>query len=203
MAITNLYKLAQSTLVGEQKLCYLEKGNAEQTLLFLHGMGSNIKAWSKNIPILSEHYRCVAVDTPGFGQSPRRDKAMDVSQLSESIALFIKQQGYKKVTLVGHSMGGMMSIIIAHRYPDLIHKLVLIAPAGIEQYSAKDAELIKTFFTADLIASYPPAMISKNYKLNFYRMPEDAHFMIEDRLSMAKDKDDLYDFAKTMNFLWR
>lgn len=199
MSVANLYEFAKSAMVNKQKLCYIESGDHEQTLLFLHGMGSNIKAWSKNIPVLSERYRCVAIDVPGFGRSPKGANATDISQLSDTIALFIKAQAYSQVTLVGHSMGGLMSIMIASRYPELINKLILIAPAGIEEYSPQDAELIKTYFTADIIASYPSSMIRNNYKLNFYSMPEDAHFMIEDRLAMAKDKETFYEFARTMS----
>jgi len=54
-------------------LTYIDIGGGEQTLLFLHGMGSNLKAWYKNVLPLQEQYRCIAMDFPGYGRSERLD----------------------------------------------------------------------------------------------------------------------------------
>ncbi len=198
MPISDLYQMAKSTIVEAHEICYIDQGDGEQVLLFLHGMGSSLKAWSKNIPFLSSSFRCIALDVPGFGRSPKKINPTDVQHLSRIVTSFIEQLELSQVVLVGHSMGGLMSILIADQNPELISKLILIAPAGIEAYSKEESELIKTYFTAELLASYGPAFIRKNFKLNFYKMPDDANFMIEERIIRAKDKEKHFSFSQTM-----
>ena len=82
MPISDLYQEAKSTTVESHEICYVDQGDGEQVLLFLHGMGSSLKAWSKNIPYLSSSFRCIAVDIPGFGQSPKKINPTDVQHLS-------------------------------------------------------------------------------------------------------------------------
>ena len=61
-------------MVDGKTIAYIDEGRGEQTLLLIHGLGTNAKGWQRNIPALSRHYRVIALDLPGHGQSggPRK-----------------------------------------------------------------------------------------------------------------------------------
>ena len=145
--------------------CYSDHGESDHVLLFLHGMGSNLAAWSKNISVLSQKNRCIAVDLPGYGQTENRTDTTDVHKDAALVAELIDKLSLSSVTLVGHSMGGLISILVSKAIPEKIANLVLVAPAGIEVFSEGEVELIKTYFTGEMIASYSQTMIRKNLSL--------------------------------------
>ena len=180
------------------RLAYVEIGEGKQTLLFLHGMGSNLKAWYKNILTLKNHYRCIAIDLPGFGQSDRLAEAFTIERAREVVIAFIRSKGFERVSLVGHSMGGQISIAAAHAAPELITSLILCAPAGIEVFTESEIELITKFFTADLLTTYSAKMIERNYHLNFHKMPEDAFFMIAERQALMKEAEAYLSFCEVV-----
>lgn len=196
--MTELYKNKKFIKVDNINLCYSVHGESDNVLLFLHGMGSNIAAWSKNIPVLSRNAKCIAIDFPGYGETEKGTDPSDVHRDAGLVIKFIEQLSLSKVTLVGHSMGGLVGTLVAKAIPEKIASLVLVAPAGIEVFSQGEVELIKTYFTGELIASYSTKMISKNFELNFYEMPEDARFMIRDRQERSKNADDNLVFCNTM-----
>lgn len=181
-----------------KRVAYVEMGKGEQTLVFLHGMGSNLKAWHKNLTSLQTDYRCIAIDFPGYGYSDRLDGAFSIAKVRDVVIEFVEELKLKNVCLVGHSMGGQIAIASGHERPDLISKLVLAAPAGIEVFSAEEIEMIKMFYTSDLIASYSSNMIEKKYHLNFHEMPTDALFMIDERLALKKDLEKYPSFCEVV-----
>ncbi|MGF1533085.1 MAG: alpha/beta fold hydrolase [Bernardetiaceae bacterium] len=191
-AFTSLtYPFAMQSVELEQgvRLAYTEQGNGKKTLLFVHGLGSYAPAWHKNIAELSKHYRCIAIDLPGYGQSGK-DEAWpyDMRFFAEVIRDFILKKDLHTLTLVGHSMGGQIAMTFAMTYPNLLDKLVLIAPAGLETFTEQEANLLRNFTSPEMIAATPTDKIETNLKDNFNTFPEDARFMLTDRLAMIEEK---------------
>lgn len=166
---------------------YVDEGKGSHTLLFIHGLGSNLKAWQKNIEGLKGRYRCIAMDLPNYGQSSTGQYPFSMSFFAETIHLFIQKLKLKKVVLVGHSMGGQAAIHFALQYPSSLSHLVLLAPAGFERFTPQQVSWFEQVYTAAFVKSATENQIIKNFQLNFYDMPEDAQFMISDRLQMRAD----------------
>jgi pimeloyl-ACP methyl ester carboxylesterase len=80
-----------------------------------------------------DNYHVIAIDLPGFGAS---EKSLNYNYSRENqadtVIELIKSLQLKDVTLVGHSMGGMISLMSAYKEPNLIKELVLIGSAGLE-----------------------------------------------------------------------
>ncbi|MEL7123265.1 MAG: alpha/beta hydrolase [Bacteroidota bacterium] len=174
------------TVLDSIDITYVEEGTGSETLLFIHGLGSYLKAWQKNIAGLKENYRCIAIDLPGYGKSGKGDFAYDMTFFSSAVLDLIKQLELTDVSLVGHSMGGQISIHSVLKNSPVIKKLILIAPAGFEQFTEQERLWFSNVYTSAFIKATPEAQIANNYKTNFYKMPEDAQFMIEDRLYMRE-----------------
>ncbi len=118
----------QSIEVFGQTLKYIEKGQGE-TLILLHGLGSNSERWSKNIDELAKGYNVIALDQIGFGYSDKPLMPYKGSTLVEFLNEFLVQKNIEKATLIGNSMGGWVSSLFAVKYPEKLKKLILVDPA--------------------------------------------------------------------------
>lgn len=167
---------------------YIDEGEGSHTLLFVHGLGSNLKAWQKNIKEFRKSYRCIALDLPNYGQSSQGDYPFGMSYFAEVLNSFIDRLGIEKIVLVGHSMGGQTALHFALDYPERLSHLILMAPAGFETFTPQQVQWFEQVYTKAFVQSATEEQIRKNFQLNFYDMPEDARFMISDRLEMRADQ---------------
>jgi 2-hydroxy-6-oxonona-2,4-dienedioate hydrolase len=110
---------------------HLNEAGSGHAIVFLHGSGPGASGWSNfqtNIGPLSESFRVLAVDMPGWGQSD--SPAPDDRDHVEALVLLLDELGIDKAAIVGNSMGGMTAIRFAVEHPDRIsHLIAMGAPA--------------------------------------------------------------------------
>ena len=131
--------------VDGKKISYSDIGNGP-TIVFLHGWLDSKKVFDNLTSILFSKYRCVSIDLPGFGES---DVIKDVTliKMSQIINKVIKKIGISHFDLVGHSMGGAITLVYASRYQEKIKKVVLISPfVTFKQFSKSVFYFISNFF---------------------------------------------------------
>lgn len=158
-------------------------------MLFIHGLGSSMRAWDKNIAALSATHRCIRVDLPGYGKSGKGDYQANMTFNADQVAAFCEALQLKKVMVVGHSMGGQIALHLALRRPNLVEKLVLVSPAGFETFTDVQKTTLKNFTKAEGIRAATEAQIRQNFSANFYRLPDDVQFMVDDRLNIRNSTD--------------
>ncbi|MGI8493359.1 MAG: alpha/beta fold hydrolase, partial [Acidimicrobiales bacterium] len=104
-------------------------------LVLLHGSGPGVSAWSNfagNIPVFAEHFRTLAPDMPGFGQSPLPDLDRAYPRLAaEAVVRLLDDLDIGRAHLLGNSMGGYVALEAALAYPDRFDRLVLMGPGGL------------------------------------------------------------------------
>ncbi|MCB0654286.1 MAG: alpha/beta hydrolase [Saprospiraceae bacterium] len=171
------------------RIAYVDEGKGDYTLLMIHGLGSYLPAWQKNIEGLKNHFRCVAVDLPNYGKSSRGDYPFTMNFFARTIVDFIERLQLKNVVLVGHSMGAQIAMTTVLKTRASIQKLVLLAPAGFEVFSAEEKGFFYKSVTPETIKKTSTTQIEQNFALNFFNneLPHDARFMFEDRLRMRAD----------------
>lgn len=100
------------------------------TVVFLHGMGNSGESWDKVRAKLPDDIKVITIDLLGFGSSAKPVWAKyDVcTQARSVIVTFIKLRLSGKVILVGHSLGALVAIEVAKRYPVVIQSLILCGP---------------------------------------------------------------------------
>jgi pimeloyl-ACP methyl ester carboxylesterase len=108
---------AKSVSIGGKKVKYVVKGEG-QDIIFIHGMGGSHKGWEKVIKKVSKKFKCWAISLPGY-----RD--FKIRRYAELIEEFIKKMEIKSPYIVGHSLGGLISIDFANRNSP--EKMVLVA----------------------------------------------------------------------------
>jgi pimeloyl-ACP methyl ester carboxylesterase len=119
------------TLHG-QRLAYLEAGQGPPILL-IHGIAEAAWAWEVIIPALARGHRVIAPDLLGHGQSakPRGDYSLG-NQATLMRDLMISLD-IERATLVGHSLGGGITMQFAYQYPERCERMVLVASGGLGQ----------------------------------------------------------------------
>ena len=119
------------TLHG-QRLAYLEAGQGPP-LLLIHGIAEAAWAWEVIIPALARHHRVIAPDLLGHGRSakPRGDYSLG-NQATLMRDLMISLD-IEHATLVGHSLGGGITMQFAYQYPERCERMVLVASGGLGQ----------------------------------------------------------------------
>jgi pimeloyl-ACP methyl ester carboxylesterase len=116
-------------LYKDQQLYAVEEGRPNrQIALLIHGWSSSWYAMSPLVGLVSQRFRAVAIDLPGYGASPPLPERATIPAYVEVLANFIERVSDGPVVLIGHSMGGMISLTLALRYPPLVERMVLIDP---------------------------------------------------------------------------
>ncbi|MEP2023060.1 MAG: alpha/beta hydrolase [Reichenbachiella sp.] len=191
------YQVKYVEVNSNKQIAYVDEGNGEQTLLFIHGLATYLPSWYKNIEALKSKYRCVAIDLPGYGRSTKGDPITEMSDYADVVLKVIGQLKLDNVVLVGHSMGGQVAVSTVLKSPEQFKDLILLAPAGFETFKPEQATWLKTVFTVESVEEATEAQIRANWALNFYNMPADVEFMIQDRLKM-KEGEDFNDYCQAV-----
>ncbi len=108
------------------KIYYKETGNGPETLLLVHGNVSSTEYWDKFLNILPPQYRAVALDLRGCGLTEHPPNGYNIHQFVEDVNQFASQLKLTRFHLLGHSMGGMTSMLFTLKYPEKVQTLALL-----------------------------------------------------------------------------
>jgi pimeloyl-ACP methyl ester carboxylesterase len=112
---------------GALALAYEVSGDpGKPVLLLVHGGTASRRSWDLVTPALRTRHRIVAVDMRGHGQSPAPESGYSAVQLSADLHRVVDELALERVTVVGHSLGGMAAVLLAAHRPDVVKKLVLL-----------------------------------------------------------------------------
>lgn len=113
------------------------------TVVMLHGIGNTGEAWKKVADKLPEDISIIAVDLLGFGLSPRPSWTTysTMTQARSVMLTLLKLRMRSPVVLVGHSLGSLVAIEIAKRYPFFAASLILCSPPFYE-LNAKERRIL-------------------------------------------------------------
>ena len=115
---------------GPHQLLRAGVPNARKTLLFLHGRFDDSKTWVPAVARLSNQYRCIALDLPGFGKSfSVRLHGLSLMEHANVVEQIVKISCEEDCILVGHDLGGAIAAMLAIRSPELFSGLVLLNSA--------------------------------------------------------------------------
>jgi pimeloyl-ACP methyl ester carboxylesterase len=115
-------------------LCYECKGSGPD-LLLIHGFASSMRVWDPLVAVLQAHYRCWTVDLAGCGGSRiAPDRAVTLDEHTAMLQTFVQEHGIQPYAIIGHSMGGMLTLKLALATPNLAEKLVLVCPTVTGRY---------------------------------------------------------------------
>jgi pyruvate dehydrogenase E2 component (dihydrolipoamide acetyltransferase) len=135
-----------SVEVRGRRLSYATLGEAEQSVVLVHGYGGDKNSWLFVQEPLSAQATVHALDLPGHGESVKDVGDGSVRLLSETVIGYLDAQGIQRAHLVGHSLGGAVVAAVAAAAEDRVSSLTLVAPAGFSE--RVDAGYLRGFASA-------------------------------------------------------
>ncbi|MCL4351993.1 MAG: alpha/beta hydrolase [Firmicutes bacterium] len=160
------------------------EAGAGQVLCLLHGGGGTGRAWTHQMQYFKDHYRVIAPDMPGFGQSEWIDGSETTDALGSIILEWMGSIGVDHMVLGGNSMGGRVALGAAMKDPGRIRALLLLDAVGVV---LPDVPIVNPLtlppqqFMSGLV--YDPAAYKRNTP---YRSLEDAQELNHGRTIFAK-----------------
>ncbi|RIA22359.1 3-oxoadipate enol-lactonase [Ectopseudomonas oleovorans] len=108
-------------------------------LLLVHGLGSSTRDWEYQIPVLSQHYRVIALDVRGHGRSDKPHEAYRIADFASDVVTLVEYLQLPPVHLVGISMGGMIGFQLGVDHPELLRSLTIVnSGPEVKAKSARD-----------------------------------------------------------------
>lgn len=103
-------------------------GDGDESVVLLHGGYATAIQWRHQIAALSERHRVFAPERSGHGRTPDREGPVSYELYAADTVAFLESAGIDKASLIGHSDGAIIAILVALERPDLVEKLV---PMGV------------------------------------------------------------------------
>ncbi|MGE8207537.1 alpha/beta fold hydrolase [Heyndrickxia sp. NPDC080065] len=117
--------------------------NANNTFVLLHGFLSSTFSFRRLIPLLNKDNNVVSIDIPPFGQSGKHPRYQySYQNLAKMVINLISSLGYSSIYLIGHSMGGQISLNVMLQKPNLVKKGVLLCSSGYLNPSKRSLKLL-------------------------------------------------------------
>lgn len=114
----------------DKEYTYLEWGKGERNIVFLHYFGGSAQSWQWVAEKLSDDFRCIALNLPGFGNTPPLENP-SITAFSQWIHKQLALLDIFDCTIVGHSMSGKIALQLAATQSEIeIDHLVLLAPSS-------------------------------------------------------------------------
>lgn len=115
-----------SSITTDQGIVHYEVYGRGKPVILLHGWLGSWGLWQETMGFLGRYYRTYALDFWGFGESGKKRDTYAVQDFVSLVNQFMEQLGIVHAPLVGHSMGGTVSLSVAIRYPERVSKVVVV-----------------------------------------------------------------------------
>jgi pimeloyl-ACP methyl ester carboxylesterase len=115
-----------SSITTDQGIIHYEVYGRGKPIILLHGWLGSTGLWHDTMTYLGQYYRAYALDFWGFGESGKKRNTYQVTDFVSLVDQFMERLGIVEAPLVGHSMGGTVSLSVALLYPERASKVVVI-----------------------------------------------------------------------------
>jgi pimeloyl-ACP methyl ester carboxylesterase len=161
--------MQQHTIEGIHTLSYSVTGKGLRSIIFIHGFGEDSRIWKQQISFLENDFRLYIPDLPGTGQSQIGTNELSVESMAEVIKQMMDKEKIDQCIMLGHSMGGYVTLAFAELYPERLSAFGLIhstAYADSEEKKAareKSITFIKEHSAAEFMKTTIPNLFSKSF----------------------------------------
>ena len=147
---------------------FQQMGQGEHVVVFLHGWGCDGSIFE---PVAKRLANCrnYLVDFAGFGKTPPPERGYAVADYARELRQFLQEQQLSRVTLVGHSFGCRVAMVLAATYPQLVDRMLLVAPAGLRRFSLKRWWRVHVYKLRKFFAKLTRTPLKNNYGSEDYR----------------------------------
>jgi pimeloyl-ACP methyl ester carboxylesterase len=161
--------MQKNLLFRGENLVYELRGKGKPVML-LHGFTEDRRIWDPVITGIEDKYNWILPDLPGSGQSERNSGLTALSDFSEIIPAIMEQEKIPQLVLIGHSMGGYISLAFAQNHPEKISGLGLFHSSAYADSSEKKESRDKNILfiqkngASPFISQSIPSLFSEGFK---------------------------------------
>ena len=125
---------AKRVTVGDLEMNYFEAGSGDRAFVLVHGFTGSSDDFSDVLPHLAEHGRTLTLDNRGHGGTTNAGRGYDLDTMAGDLGGFLDAVGVDRCDLLGHSLGGMISLRFVLAHPDRVASLILMdtAPRALD-----------------------------------------------------------------------
>jgi pimeloyl-ACP methyl ester carboxylesterase len=154
--------------VAECKVRYRDSETGQLAILFIHGIGESLEFWTHQETFAGDKYRFISLDLPGHGLSASGDQPYDPDKFAVFCWQFLDRIGVEKVILVGNSMGGGISILMANSQPQRVEKLLLVNSACLGRSTAVPFRLMTLPLVGEILTKPSPRGVKQQLAAIFH-----------------------------------
>jgi pimeloyl-ACP methyl ester carboxylesterase len=123
-------------------------------LVFVHGLSGSWQNWLEQLPEFARDHRCIAVDLPGFGESPMPRDKITISGYGRWLNDLFDVVEIEGAAVVGNSMGGFIAAETAIKFPKRVERLVLVAAAGLSIEDQRNDKVMRVLELGETLIEY-------------------------------------------------
>jgi pimeloyl-ACP methyl ester carboxylesterase len=150
---------------NKKKICFNDDGKGK-VIILLHGFMESSRIWKEFAAVLSKAFRVITIDLPGHGKSDNLGEVNEMSAMAEVVYKVLKHLKITKCMVIGHSMGGYVTLAFAEQYPQFLKGFGLIHSHPFEDTEEnrinrdRTIEVVKgdklSFITQFFLGLFPP-----------------------------------------------
>lgn len=140
-------------------------------VILIHGFGEDGDIWQKQVEKLQQHFRLIIPDLPGSGKSGFLPDA-GIETYSEVVKAILLEEQIDRCCMLGHSMGGYITLAFAEKYPQMLSSFGLVHSSAFadseekKMARLKSIEFIKTHGAHDFLQTAIPGLFGKEWSVN-------------------------------------
>lgn len=167
-------------MAGSTALHIADSGVGDKCVVLLHGYLESMYVWDDFAKLLTPSVRVITVDIPGHGISEVKGEVHTMEMVADVLHEMLKSLGIEKVTMVGHSMGGYVTLAFCARHSEQLNGLVLLSSSPFP-----DTELKRENRRREI------ALVRAGKKDALARVAPEAGFALHNRQRLRSYIDDL------------
>jgi pimeloyl-ACP methyl ester carboxylesterase len=154
---------------GGSTMHYLDTGKGD-TIVLLHGFGEDSQIWNKQIAFLAKSYRLIVPDLPGSGHSTMLSAPDTIEAYANAIEALLNHLSVSKCIMLGHSMGGYITLAFAETYPKkllgwgLIHSTAFADSEEKKINRQRGIELMQQYGACSFLRNTIPNLFAESFK---------------------------------------
>ena len=158
-------------------------------IVLLHGYLENRNMWSKTIVQLSNIGKCISIDLPGHGNSSSMRPMQSLTDIADELHTLFLELNLKNIHLVGHSLGGYVSMAYAKKYPEMLSTILMCHSSAASDSEKKKVQrdrankAVAKFKRTYLHNSIPLLFIPERQK----ELQQDINLMIDEASKMSTE----------------
>src|SRR6059036_3103108 len=130
-SLSELQPTQHEIVLHGHRVSYRTAGDTGPVVLLIHGIVGNAQQWDDVMPLLAQHYKVIAPDLLGHGESAKPRGDYSLGAYAASVRDVLVALGHRRATVVGHSLGGGVAMQFAYEYPPFAERLVLVSSGGL------------------------------------------------------------------------